>query len=216
MQTRPRKSRFRPHKTLAQRSAETRSLLLDATIESLADQGYCETTTTDVVLRAGLTRGAQVHHFPRKTEMVQASAVHLARRVREELHRQAAQLTPGHNKADAAVSLLWSTYTGPLFWAALELIVAGRTDPELRPALSSLHDEVERTVHEFCKDLFGASAEGNHALYDAVDLSIRFMDGLALAGIVKDGAWRAHLLEKWRKLVGPLFEEVERSLTQSP
>jgi AcrR family transcriptional regulator len=187
-------------------------LLLDATIESLIDRGYRETTTTDVVRRAGRTRGAQVHHFPRKIELVQAATLHLARKVREELHLQAARLTLGQSRADAAITLLWSTYTGPLFWAALELIVAGRTDEELRPALTSLQEEVGRTLHEFCKDLFGPGAEGNRALYDAIDLSIRFMDGLALAGILKDGEWRDRLLEKWSKLVRPLFEEAERSL----
>ena len=121
-------------------------------------------------------------------------------------------MTPGQSRADAAIALLWSTYTGPLFWAALELIVAGRTDEELRPALTSLQEEVGRTLHEFCKDLFGPGEEGNRALYEAIDLSIRFMDGLALAGILKDGEWRDRLLEKWSKLVRPLFEEAERSL----
>ena len=55
-------------------------------------------------------------------------------------------MTPGQSRADAAIALLWSTYTGPLFWAALELIVAGRTDEELRPALTSLQEEVGRTL----------------------------------------------------------------------
>jgi len=158
---------LRTRRTLAERSNETRGLLLDATIESLIDRGYRD-TTTDVVRRAGLTRGAQVHHFPRKIELVQAATLQLTRKVREELHLQAARLTPGQSRADAAIALLWSTYTGPLFWAALELIVAGRTDEELRPALTRLQEEVGRTMHEFCKDLFGPGEEGNRALYNAI------------------------------------------------
>ena len=86
MAQRPATVSVRTRRTLAERSNETRGLLLDATIESLIDRGYRDTTTTDVVRRAGLTRGAQVYHFPRKIELVQAATLHLARKVREELH----------------------------------------------------------------------------------------------------------------------------------
>jgi len=44
--------------------------LLDATIDCLVEEGYSGTTTTRVVERAGLSRGAQVHHFPTKSQLV--------------------------------------------------------------------------------------------------------------------------------------------------
>lgn len=50
-------------RTQQERSTETRERLLDATVQSLIDLGYAKTTTTVVCERAGLSRGAQVHHL---------------------------------------------------------------------------------------------------------------------------------------------------------
>ena len=60
-------------RTHAERSATTRTALLDATIECLAELGYSGTTTAEVVRRAGLSRGAQVHHFPTKALLIAAA-----------------------------------------------------------------------------------------------------------------------------------------------
>ena len=56
----------RNRKTQVQKSAETRELLLEATIEVLFKVGYARLTTTAVCEQAGLSRGAQVYHFPNK------------------------------------------------------------------------------------------------------------------------------------------------------
>ena len=86
----------RTRRTQGERSAETRARLLDATVESLIEAGYAHTTTTAVCARAGLSRGAQLHHFPTKSELVIAAVAHLTRRrakeVREEAQRLAGQL----------------------------------------------------------------------------------------------------------------------------
>ena len=53
-------------RTQQQRSDETRAALLDATIICLHEVGYAGTSTTLVSERAGVSRGAQTHHFPTK------------------------------------------------------------------------------------------------------------------------------------------------------
>ena len=55
----------------AERSASTRALLLDATIDSLVEDGYASTTTTGIADRAGVSRGAQMHHFASKDLLYQ-------------------------------------------------------------------------------------------------------------------------------------------------
>jgi AcrR family transcriptional regulator len=56
----------KPRRTQEERSATTRARLLDATIDCLSELGYTNTTTTEIAKRAGLSRGAQLHHFPTK------------------------------------------------------------------------------------------------------------------------------------------------------
>src|SRR5271167_1148497 len=60
-----------------ERSAETRRRLLDATVACLFERGYAGTTTTEIARRAGVSRGAQLHHFPKKDELVVSALEHL-------------------------------------------------------------------------------------------------------------------------------------------
>ena len=71
-------------RTNGQRSAATQAQVLDAAIDCLVELGYARTTTTEVARRAGVSRGAQTHHFPTKDDLVLAAIDHLlARRNRE-------------------------------------------------------------------------------------------------------------------------------------
>ena len=60
-----------------ERSAETRRRLLDATVACLFERGYAGTTTTEIASRAGVSRGAQLHHFPKKDELVVSALEHV-------------------------------------------------------------------------------------------------------------------------------------------
>src|ERR1700687_2978711 len=67
-------------RTQEDRRARTRVRLLDAAIDCLVEYGYAGTTTPRVAERAGVTRGAQVHHFGSKTDLLGAAIEQLAQR----------------------------------------------------------------------------------------------------------------------------------------
>ena len=74
----------RPRRTQRERSAAMRERLLEAAIDCLYELGYAGTTTIEVAARAGVSRGAQLHHFPTKEHLVTLAVRHvLARRVDE-------------------------------------------------------------------------------------------------------------------------------------
>ena len=54
-----------------------RARLLEATVECLVERGFSGTSTTIVSERAGVSRGAQLHHFPTKNDLVVAAVEHL-------------------------------------------------------------------------------------------------------------------------------------------
>src|SRR5215212_4750967 len=84
----------RAPRTQQQRRAETRRALLDAAIESLIEVGFARTTTLEVQRRADVSRGALLHHFPSKAELLVAVVDHLAEMRAKELKGFAAQLPP--------------------------------------------------------------------------------------------------------------------------
>src|SRR5256714_28211 len=79
-----------------ERSRATQQRLLDATVACLIEHGWSGTTTTLVAEKAGVSRGAQLHHYPTKAALVLAAVEHLAARRADETRpgvREAVQAT---------------------------------------------------------------------------------------------------------------------------
>lgn len=191
-------------RTQEERSSATREKLLDATIECLVELGYGNTTTTEIVRRAGVSRGAQVHHFPTKAELVKSAVAHLAAKREQELRREFATVRPGD--VSAAVDLLWEGYAGPLFAAVLELIVAARTDAELASVFATLQLNVQATIERFCREAFGPDVVRRKSFRDGLALTMNLMHGLALSRMAgADSDELDGLVDSWKALVRPLF-----------
>lgn len=206
----------RVRRTQEERSAETRGRLLDATIDCLIDLGYAATTTTVIAERAGVSRGAQLHHYPTKAELVAAAVEHLTRRIGEDLLNEAARLPADDDRASAAVDLLWSQFSTPLFPAWLELLVASRTDSDLRKHLLAVEERLRRAVQRQTLDVFGEETTTAPGFQLALDLTFSLMNGLALeqATAQADGRARkrrqAELLAAWKRIIVDVLKETPR------
>lgn len=182
-----------------ERSRATQARLLESTVECLVERGWSGTTTTVVAARAGVSRGAQLHHYPTKSELVMAAVEHLAERRAAEIRQEAAVLPAGPQRLDRVVDMLAAAFTGPLFVAALEVWVAARTDPDLRAALIPLEARVGREMHRLAVDLLGAD-ERAPGVREAVQATLDLMRGLGVANLLSDDtARRQALLAAWKK-----------------
>jgi AcrR family transcriptional regulator len=166
-------------RTQEERTTAMRARLLDATIECLYEIGYANTTTTEIARRAGVSRGAQLHHFPTKAELVTTAVDYLFQRRTQEFRDAFTRLPPGVDRARAAVELLWTMASGPTFYAWLELMVAARTDPDLRPTVTAMAERFAETVRRTFGELFPRSAPG--PFFDiAPSFGFALIQGLAL------------------------------------
>src|ERR1700737_1270153 len=109
----------RMRRTQEQRSAETRARILDATIECLVRHGYNGTPPPRVAEMAGVARGAQVHHFGSKNDLVVAALRHLAARRTAAVVGNVADLTTADDPISEVLDLLWEAHQGPMFIAAV-------------------------------------------------------------------------------------------------
>lgn len=190
-------------RTQEERSATTRAALLDATIDCLAEYGYANLTTTRVVERAGVSRGAQVHHFPTKAELVSEAVMHLAGKRIEEFLQTMPKLPRTEGKRVSRIlDLIWEVHTGPLFEAALELWVAARTDPELRASLTAVEQDVAQTVASVGPSLFPDVAARPHFETD-VDSAMAAIRGLALLRFVDEPE---NVDRRWRRTKRRMME----------
>ncbi|WP_410655138.1 TetR/AcrR family transcriptional regulator [Amycolatopsis sp. lyj-112] len=147
--------------------------LLDATIDCLVEYGYAGTTTTRVADRAGVTRGAQVHHFPTKADLVTSAIRHLAAKRTGVAMAEIDRLKASADPVGDALQLLWEMHQGPVFSATVELWVASRTDPELRAQMAVVEPIATSSLVEFGKALLpdhSAHPEFLHAVYTAMDV----------------------------------------------
>jgi AcrR family transcriptional regulator len=182
------------------RSRATQQRLLDATVECLVERGWSGATTTVIAERAGVSRGAQLHHYPTRATLVMAAVQHLAERRAAELRAEATTLggDPGR-RVDRVVDMLAAAFTGPLFVAALELWVAARTDPELRGALVPLEARFGREMHRLAVDLLGVD-ESLPRVREAVQATLDLLRGLGVANLLSDDSHRrTALLAAWKR-----------------
>jgi AcrR family transcriptional regulator len=195
-----------------ERSRLTQQRLLESTVDCLVEYGWAGTTTTLIAEKAGVSRGAQLHHYPTKAALVLAAVEHLAARRAEEIRAEAQLRTRATAlpvpRLDQALDLLAGAFTGPLYRAALEVWVAARTDPALRAALVPIEARVGREMHRLAVDLLGAD-ESRPQVREAVQATLDLLRGLGVADLLSDdSARRRAILAVWRERLRDLLEPV--------
>ncbi|NRN70256.1 HTH-type transcriptional repressor AcnR [Kibdelosporangium sp. 4NS15] len=187
-----------------------RARLLDATIDCLVEHGYSGTTTTRVAERAGVTRGAQVHHFPTKADLVTAAVRDVAARRARLAFARMDELAASTDPIGDTLDLLWEIHQGPIFAASTELLLAARTDPALRALVAEVEPEISEVIVEFGRRLFGPQADTSafrHYAYTAMD-TVR---GLLV------GSWAypddSHLDARWQRARACLRQLAPAELT---
>lgn len=180
-------------RTQAERTAGTQTKLLDAAVECLVELGFAKTSTQEIARRAGVSRGAQLHHFPTKESLVTAAVEHL-------VDKRLAEILASDPDPERGVTVLSEAFSGPLFYAALELWVAARTDPALHAAMVPLERRVSEAI------MGGATAVmGSKMSTESIELSVELARGLGVSALFRtpesDTAVRARLLPAWEMKV---------------
>ncbi|GAA4304508.1 TetR/AcrR family transcriptional regulator [Actinomadura sp. NPDC048955] len=141
-------------RTQEERRSRTQARLLEATTECLVDLGWSGTSTTEVARRAGVSRGAQQHHYPTKMVLVAAALEHLLEAQRLAYETAFAVLPAERRNVSGALDLLWEVFRGRPAKALMELAVAARTDDELRPLCRDLNERILQVITETFERLF--------------------------------------------------------------
>jgi len=121
-----------------ERSAATRLKVLEGAVEALNRLGYGGVTTTVLCEASGVTRGGLLHHFPSKAGLMVAAAEHCLTRLADD-RRERRQAGDASRRDVIMESLL-----EPYGVALMELIVASRSDPDLKARFGPVIDDLMR------------------------------------------------------------------------
>lgn len=199
----------------AQKSQMTRDRILEAAIDCFINLGYTNVTTAKVADFAGVSRGAMLHHFPSKTELIQAAVEYLHDKLLENYSAQVDSIPKsltGKDRRRAGIDAYWKYLTGDLFIASHELVVAGRTDPELKDILLNSALSFERHVAETNTELFEEWNDRGDVFFLAMDVTKFLMEGMAVGQMASDREQRVRrLLDYLSDRLEEIFEESESS-----
>ena len=130
--------------------------MLDATIESLLEHGYAQTTTRQVAALAGVSPGAMAHYYPHRVDLVAAAIERLVDRHLEEWAAMAQSLPPDTAKRLPALGdRLWEVFSSPLFAVFVKLWVAAADDPQLYERLALAERRMARAIATLAAEAIG-------------------------------------------------------------
>lgn len=199
----------------AQKSAMTRDRILEAAIDCFVELGYTNVTTAKVASAAGVSRGAMLHHFPSKTELIQAAVEFLHDKVLEDYTLHIANIPKslkGIKRRRAGLDAYWEHLSGNLSIVYHELCVAGRTDPELKVILDNSQQLFDKHIRESNAVLFQEWNDKGDRFLLAMDVTRFMMEGMAAGQLTTDKEERIdRLLDYLADRLEEIFEEGENS-----
>ncbi|WP_429419881.1 TetR/AcrR family transcriptional regulator [Nocardia sp. GAS34] len=192
--------------TRREQRARTRQVLLDATIRCLVDHGYAGTTTQRIQDVAGVSRGALLHHFGSKSELLVAAIHHIADIRLHHVGELVTDLGDGPEALEQLVHAIRSAMAGPPFQAAIELWAAARTDRELRAALLPAETRLGSALRTLFHRHAGIPDAG--AARMAFESLMALIRGLELTRIIRtDQSLADQIIEDWLSNVARLRRE---------
>lgn len=180
------------------KSENTRTTILDAAIRCFYERGYNNTTTEKVAKEAGVSRGAMLHHFPSRFDLIKATVKHLHQQ-RLKLFEEQESMIQGdaeHSLIEEGIDAYWAQLHSPLFTVWNELRVAARTDVELSNIMRPAAREYEESFYRVASIVFPDLALSEE--FDKANmLTAYLLEGMAVNGVSRGRG--AELMVPWLK-----------------
>ena len=129
--------------TQAERSARTRARVIETAITCLHTLGYAATTTSLVAERSG-SRGAMLHQFPTRADLMAAVMETVAEEEMAIYDERYAAISDPMERVYAAPEIVWEVLSRPAGVAVLEILQGSRSDPAMAARLAPVLERVSK------------------------------------------------------------------------
>lgn len=189
--------------TQEQRTDAMRARLLEATLDLIAEEGWAKASTQKICKRAGVSRGAQTHHFPTKDSLLIAAVREIVLRYQKEMDLIAARQNDNGYKLEELFDFLWQAcFEGNLLNCWMEVMVAARTDDALRPAVLETDEAAIQSMRTLGQSGSKPRATVRNDTADIIELTVYLLRGLVVqSGVHPDQQHRKRIFELWKRLV---------------
>ncbi len=181
--------------------------ICQATIQSLAELGYAETSIHKVIERAGVSKGALQHHFPTKEDLMAATAKRI---LENALFVPAFGTNKPASKRDVAEELkqIWLRYVNTKeYRALLEVLIAIRTDTELQIRLSPQLKTWEEKRLKHARNQYEAKSGDDADISMLITMTTSMMRGLIIqAQYNNDPEFHIRIIDFWTTMAASLLK----------
>lgn len=193
----------RPARTQEQRREATIGKLVRAATEALIEVGHARASVQDICRRAGVSHGGLFRHFPTRLELMKRVAEDLGDGLLDRYRQQFERLRKsGRDPVRLALELCRGNCQSRPHQAWFELMMAARTDPELRATLAPIWARNHADVLALARQLLPDFAP-HPDFADTVDLMVTLLHGEAVERFVAgDAAREARRLDWAHRAIG--------------
>ena len=201
------------------KSENTRATILDAALECFYDLSYAGTTTDQIARKAGVSRGAMLHHFPSRFDLIRGAVAHLNAKRLALFERQESRIQRGaeHTRVAEGIDSYWKQLNSKLFVVFHELQVAARTDGELRKVLIPAITEFDARWLEMVERIFPDLTHSKN-FHLGNFLTLFLLEGLAVNQFTRHpGKWTGIVLDDLKsRLADELYADVRVDRRTAP
>src|ERR1700741_3078342 len=208
----PLKSARRPlapprRRTQAERTAETRLRILKAAANLIRRRGYARFRTAEVAAEAGVSRGAQLHHFPTKDSLVVATLEYVFEQSQILSRRRAAAANRPRDLIEAVIDDAREFFFSEHFMVAIDIVLSTSTDQAVRKQILDISRKARRPVETAWTEALAASSVPASLAPDIVALTLGFGRGMAMRTLWdNDPKWFDELFAVWRRMIKTFLE----------
>lgn len=213
MTTRPRRAAELAHvaagrakpvrRTQAERSEITRTKLIQAAITLMRTRGYGGLRTAEVSEIAGVSRGAQLHHFPTKHELILATMRFMNERIAVESRRRARAASTAPDPLSGIITDGKDFFFSDFFFVSLAIAMGDARDEDLRRQALPLSRESRFAVERAWLEAFVAHGIPRKLAADVIALTLSVIRGFTVRTFIDaDHVRFGQLLQTWRTIVG--------------
>lgn len=189
--------------TQSERSDAMRERLLRATLEVVAEDGWAQTSTQKICRRAGVSRGAQTHHFPNKASLLIAAVREMVAQYQMQMDAKIADRQSQDQTLEGLFQFLWDAcFDGQLLDCWMEAMIAARTDEDFIEVVRETDKRAISSMRGFAGSVREAKNVRKHDIADIIEMTVYLLRGLVVQhGVHGDKAEMDRLFGIWKKLV---------------
>jgi AcrR family transcriptional regulator len=193
----------RERQTQEERSESTQHRIINAAIEILSGEGFVAATTHSIAALAGVSRGAMLHHFPSKDDLMLAVVRAAHERDSMYLSKGLAKISDPLERYFALPHLAWEVMSGPSGVAVLEIMMSSRSNSILAGRLAPLQSGIESESQDRIKQLMqDAGLKKDAVSKDSAHLVVAAIRGFSIEAMFhKDTKRITACLESFKSLL---------------